>query len=162
MERWAKELLHAANMLYFNIIVRKACKSRTAKKNTVTILSVPVKHQCLKMIVMKRKSSNCQQSACVHLYVGLSTTKLNVYGVWCMQGKNTKHPKSTRGQLHRLNTRSAGRFFRRHTVLIEDKELRSHLSKQVESTTALLDPFAIDIMYHHACWPKWITNTKLQ
>ena len=38
----------------------------------------------------------------------------------------------------------------------------SRLSKIVESTTALSDSFANDIMYHHACWLKYITNTKLQ
>ena len=82
--------------------------------------------------------------------------------VWCMQGEDSKHPKRAQGQLYRLNTHSAWRSFRRHTVLIEDEELRSRLSKLVESTTALSDPFANDIMYHHACWLKYITNTKLQ
>ena len=73
--------------------------------------------------------------------------------VWCKQSEDTKHPKRTRGQLYRLNTRSAGRFFRRHTVLIEDAELRSRLSKLVESN---------GILYHHACLLKCITNTRLQ
>ena len=81
--------------------------------------------------------------------------------VWCMQDEDTKHPKRTQGQLYRLNTRSAWRSFRCHTVLIEDEELRIRLPKLVESTTTLLDPFANDIMYrHHAC--LLYHHTKLQ
>lgn len=45
-----------------------------------------------------------------------------------------------------------------HTVLIEDRELRDHLTYQIESTSALSD----DIMYHHACWLKYIINTTFR
>ena len=38
--------------------------------------------------------------------------------VWCMQGEDSKHPNRTRGKLFRLNTHSAWRSFKRHTVHI--------------------------------------------
>ena len=61
--------------------------------------------------------------------------------VWCMQGVDTKHPNRARGKLFRLNTHSAWRSFKRHTVLIEDAQLRDRLTRLVESTSALSDPF---------------------
>lgn len=79
-----------------------------------------------------------------------------------MQGVDSKHPNRTRSKLFRLNTHSAWRSFKRHTFLIEDSELRSRLTQLVESTTALSDPIANDIMYHHYCWLKHVNNTKLQ
>ncbi len=79
-----------------------------------------------------------------------------------MQGVDAKHPNRTRGKLFRLNTLSAWRSFKRHTVLIEDGELRSHLTRLVESTSALSDPFANDIMYHYACWLKHVNHTTLK
>lgn len=81
--------------------------------------------------------------------------------VWCMQGMDEKHPNRTQGKLYRLSTHSAWRSFKRHTVLIEDEDLRHRLTQLVESTSALSDPFANDIRYHHACWRKNINHTKL-
>ena len=82
--------------------------------------------------------------------------------VWCMQGVDKKHPDRTRGKMFRLNTQSACRAFKRHTVLIEDRELRDRLSLLFESTSAISDPFANDIMYHHSCWCKYISQTQFE
>ena len=82
--------------------------------------------------------------------------------VWCMQGVDKKHPDRTRGKMFRLNTQSAWRAFKRHTVLIEDRELRDPLSRRVKSTSAISDPFANDIMYHHSCWCKYISQTQFE
>lgn len=82
--------------------------------------------------------------------------------VWCMQGVDGKHPNRARGKLYRITTHSAWRSFKRHPVLIEDEELRDRLTQLVQSTTVLSDPFANDIMYHHACWQKYINHTKLK
>ncbi len=82
--------------------------------------------------------------------------------VWCMQGMDLKHPNRVRGKLYRINTRPAWRSFKRHPVLIDDEELRGRLTRLVESTSALSDPFANDIMYHHACWLKYLNHTKFE
>ena len=82
--------------------------------------------------------------------------------VWCMKGVDAKHPNRARGKLFRLNTHSAWHSFKRHTVLIEDMQLRDRLTQLVKSTSALSDPFANDIMYHNACWLKHVNNTKLK
>ena len=73
-----------------------------------------------------------------------------------------KHPNRARSKLFRLNTVSAWRTFRRHPVIIEDTQLRDRLTRLVESTSALSDPFANDIMYHHACWQKYISHSQLR
>ena len=80
--------------------------------------------------------------------------------VWCMEEEDMRHPKRSRGKLSRINTHSAWNNFKRHTFLIEDRELRERLTLLVESTAALSDPFANDIMYHHACWLKYITHAN--
>lgn len=67
-----------------------------------------------------------------------------------------RHPNRVRSKLFRINTQSAWRTFKRYTVLIEDEELRGRLTRLIESTSALSDPFANDIMYHHVCWMKHI------
>lgn len=82
--------------------------------------------------------------------------------VWCMKGEDKKHPNRSRSNLYRINTRSAWRIFKRHPVLIGDTDLRNRLTRLVESTSALSDPFANDIMYHHACWQKYINHVKLR
>ena len=82
--------------------------------------------------------------------------------VWCMQGADTKNPTRSHGKLFRLNTQSAWRTFKRHPVLIEDEELRVRLTRLVESTAALSDPFANDIMYHPSCWMNNIHNKQLK
>ncbi|KAL8608806.1 hypothetical protein ACOMHN_059488 [Nucella lapillus] len=79
-----------------------------------------------------------------------------------MKGVDTKHPKRAQGKLFRISTHSAWHSFKHHTVLIEDEELRDRLSRIVESTSALSDPFANDIMYHPACWQKHVHNTKFE
>ena len=58
----------------------------------------------------------------------------------------------------RISTASGWREFKRHTVWIEDEMLRLRLSRLVESTDALSDAFAADIMYHHSCYLDHITN----
>lgn len=72
--------------------------------------------------------------------------------VWCMQGADDKHPNRARGKLYRLKTHSAWHSFKHHQSRIEDGELRDRLTQLTESTSVLSDPFANDIMYHHACW----------
>jgi hypothetical protein len=79
-----------------------------------------------------------------------------------MQGVDVKHPNRVRGKLFRLNTHSAWRTFKHHIVIIEDGELRNRLTQLVESTSALSDPFANDIMYHHACWQKYVHHATFQ
>ena len=79
--------------------------------------------------------------------------------VWCMQGTDMRHPNSKQGKLLRITTPSAWRSFKRHTILIENEELRGRLTRLIDSTTALSDPYANDIMYHHACWMKHVHNT---
>lgn len=63
-----------------------------------------------------------------------------------MQGVDMKHPNRAWGKLFRLNTHSTWRFFKRHPVLIEDGELRDRLTRLIESTSVLSDPFANNIM----------------
>ena len=81
--------------------------------------------------------------------------------VSCKQGVD-KTPDRTKGKMFRLNTQSAWMAFKRHTVLIEDRELTDRLSLLVESTSAIPDPFANDIMYHHSCWRKYISQTQFE
>ena len=50
----------------------------------------------------------------------------------------------------------AWRSLKRHPVLIEDGDLRDRLTRLIESTS---DPFANDVMYHHACWRKYVNHT---
>ena len=80
--------------------------------------------------------------------------------VWCMKGDDKKHPDRKQCQLYRIQTLSAWHSFKRHTVLIADKQVRDRLSKLIESTSALSDPFANDISYHHACWMKHIHHVE--
>ncbi|MES9879868.1 MAG: hypothetical protein ABW185_03205, partial [Sedimenticola sp.] len=79
-----------------------------------------------------------------------------------MKGVDPKHPTRMRSKLFRISTHSAWRSFKRHTVLIEDGDLRNRLTQLVDSTTVLSDPFANDIMYHHACWLKHINHKTLR
>jgi len=79
-----------------------------------------------------------------------------------MEGEDMKHPNRARSKLFRLNTVSAWRTFRRHPVIIEDMQLRDRLTWLVESTSALSDSFANHIMYHHACWQKYISHSQLR
>ncbi|KAI4827014.1 hypothetical protein KUCAC02_030442, partial [Chaenocephalus aceratus] len=71
------------------------------------------------------------------------------------KGVDMKHPNRVGGTLFRLNTHSAWRSFKHHPVLIEDVDLRDRLTRLIESTS---DPFANDIMYHHACWRKHVDS----
>ena len=83
--------------------------------------------------------------------------------VWCMKGDDLKHPNRAKSKLSRISTTSAWRSFKRHPVLIqEDKQLSTRLSRLVESTSALADPFANDIMYHRSCWQKYISNREFR
>ena len=78
--------------------------------------------------------------------------------VWCKEREDKKHPDRKLGKLYRINILSAWRSFKRHVVLIEETELKERLAQLVESTSALSDPFANDIMYHHACWQKCVSH----
>ena len=80
--------------------------------------------------------------------------------VWCRKGPDKKHPNRKTPKLLRISTLSGWRQFKRHTVLVEDEEIRARLSKIVESTEALSDPFAADIMYHHLCWMEYVANNN--
>ena len=62
--------------------------------------------------------------------------------------------------MFKLNTQTARRAFKRHTVLIEDRELRDRLTLLEDSTSTISDPFANDIMWHHSCWRKYISQTQ--
>ena len=78
--------------------------------------------------------------------------------VWCMKGEDKKHRDRKAGQLRRIETSQGWRAFKRHTVFIEDKELRVRIERVAESTSQLLDPFAADIMYHKDCWMKYVSH----
>ena len=118
----------------------------------------------------KLESDTTQSSVCNEEEMGPAAPKRlrSVLGplhdktkcVWCMKGEDLKHPKRVRGKLSRLNTHSAWRAFKRHTVLIEDVEMKERLTKLVESTQALSDPFANDIMYHYRCWMTHISHNN--
>ena len=79
-----------------------------------------------------------------------------------MQGEDTRHPNRVRSKLFRINTQSAWHTFKRHTVVIEDEQLRDRVTWLIESTSALSDPFANYIMYHQVCWMKHIHNTHFK
>ena len=64
--------------------------------------------------------------------------------VWCMEGTDMRHPNKKQGKLL--------------SVLLKMR-IRVHLTRQIESTTALSDPYALDIMYHYTCWMKHIHHT---
>ena len=78
--------------------------------------------------------------------------------VWCMKGEDDRHPDRKTGKLQRIETTSGWRAFKRHTVLIEDKELRVRIERVAESTSQLLDPFAADIVYHPSCWMRYVSH----
>ena len=78
--------------------------------------------------------------------------------VWCMNGEDDKHPDRKTGKLSRLETLSAWRAFKCHIVLTQDESLCVRIERLAESTSQLSDPFANDIMYHHSCWMKYVTN----
>ena len=75
-----------------------------------------------------------------------------------MNIEDDRHPDRKKGSLSRIETTSGWQAFKRHTVQIEDKELRVRIEQVAESTSQLLDPFAADIVYHHSCWMKYVTN----
>ena len=56
--------------------------------------------------------------------------------VWCMKGADSRHPNRIRSNLFTINTKLAWQAFKRHPVLIQDKELRDRLTRLVESTSA--------------------------
>ncbi|KAF3859862.1 hypothetical protein F7725_000117 [Dissostichus mawsoni] len=144
---------HVISQCHLQTSLKKLDSAKTKK-----VLSVRVKHQVLKckrinLCVMIRQRDHCHLSACVQQWVGLSMTELNVYGC------GDEAPNRVRGTLFRLNTHSAWRSFKRHPVLIEDVDLRDRLTRLIESTS---DPFANDIMYHHACWRKYVNHTHFK
>ena len=57
-----------------------------------------------------------------------------------------------------METDTAWRAFKRHTVLIQDPQLRVRIERLAESTSQLSDPFANDIMYHPGCWLKYVAH----
>ena len=113
-----------------------------SNRTKVTLFQVQVKHQSLKC---QREGLLPAKRLCSSVAGPLSEkTKC----VWCLKGEDTKHPNRAKGKMFRINTHSAWLSFKRHTALIQDEELRDRLSRLVESTSALSDPFATDIMYH--------------
>ena len=82
--------------------------------------------------------------------------------IWRLKGEDLRHPNRPKSKLFRINTNSAWQTFKCHAVLIEDRELRDRLTRLVESTSVLSDVFVMDIMYHHPCWLKYITNVKIK
>ena len=78
--------------------------------------------------------------------------------VWCMTGEDARHPDRKTGQLRRIETLQGWRAFKRHTVHIQDKELRVRIERVAESTSQLSDPFAADIVYHKDCWMKYVAH----
>ena len=121
---------------------RKQKESDSAQQSSLTLCSE------------KCEPEGMPQSKCLRSSVG-GPIHEKMKCVWCMQGEDAKHPNRSRNKLFRIGTHSAWRTFKRHTVFLEDNELRDRLTRLIESTSALSDPFANDIMYHHACWLKY-------
>ena len=119
-------------------------KPGDAKTMKVKMLSVRDMKCLLRVPYVMKMQWDRHQSIFVHQWVGLSMTKWNLYGV---------------GKLLRISTPSAWCSLKCHTILIEDKELRDRLTRLIESTTALSDPYALDIMHHYTCWMKHIHHT---
>ena len=79
--------------------------------------------------------------------------------VWCMKGKDLRHPNRMNGTLFTISTNTAWDKFKRHPILIEeDWQLRDRLSHLIDSIS---DPFATSIMYHRSCWQKYITHRSV-
>ena len=79
--------------------------------------------------------------------------------VWCRNGPDERHPDRKTSKCHRIGNNQAWIAFKRHTITIDDDEaLKDRLNKLIETTT---DPFAADILYHKACWNKYISYKQL-
>ena len=75
--------------------------------------------------------------------------------VWCMKPKDTKHPGRSKGGWNLMSTDIAWQQFKRHTVLLEDPDIRDRLVKLIDTIT---DPFGTEMRCHYYCWMQNITN----
>lgn len=86
MKRWAEESLHASEIIYLSITVRKACKSPTTKLKESDFT------QCFSQVtIFKMPTDNpfCDDKTEQHLSV-LSATQRNVYGACRVRTKCTQ------------------------------------------------------------------------
>ena len=79
---------------------------------------------------------------------------------WCKEPPDYKHPDRRKGinKFYRISSEDAWRSFKRHTITLEDQEMRKRINVLIESTS---DPFASDIRYHEGCWMDFITHAPL-
>ena len=125
-------------------------KLSNVNRKKVILLNNQIEHRIRNNVITKGNAT-IQVPAFIS---GWTYSRVNEH-VWCMQDKDAKHPNRSRNKLFRIGTHSAWHTFKCQPVcFIEDSELRNRLIRLIESTSAMSDPFANDIMYHHACWLK--------
>ena len=78
--------------------------------------------------------------------------------VWCFTGLDTKHPDRKSSKLHIISSRRAWSVFKKHTVLLEDDEMRARLVTLIDFIDSGTDPFAVEVRYHHKCWQKYVSH----
>ena len=78
--------------------------------------------------------------------------------VWCLQPKDTKHPNRKNSQLHRIETISRWKEFKRHAPFLDDVDKRRRITCLINATT---DACAADISYHEKCWTRYVLPTVM-
>ena len=71
--------------------------------------------------------------------------------VWCMRGQDSKHPGNP---LQLMQYDHAWAAFKRHTVILQDQDMKDRINCLIESVND--DPFAAEIRYHEKCWLKYV------
>lgn len=71
--------------------------------------------------------------------------------IWCCKAESPKHPES---KLSLISYDHAWAVFKRHTVAIEDQNIRDRINCVIDYVGD--DPFAIEIRYHNKCWLKYV------
>ena len=76
--------------------------------------------------------------------------------VWCMgqpeKKSNVRHPSP----FHRIEQLNSWMRFKRHTVYLEDNDMRERILALIMATP---DQFATEIYYHLRCWKKYMKQT---
>ena len=73
--------------------------------------------------------------------------------VWCSKKPDKKHPNRKGNKLHKIETFSRWREFKRHVPFLEDLEMKRRINCLIYYT---VDAPADDISYHMSCWTKYV------
>ena len=75
--------------------------------------------------------------------------------VWCCKGESSKHKET---KLYLISYDHAWAAFKRHTVMLDDTEMRDRINCIIDN--AADDPYALEIRYHSKCWLKFVWKNR--